>query len=203
EASGPRSGPGCAETSGRQIRPIRSRAGTNHRRGRCVESEGLAATTQTHPGQGLRDSHRLIPSSSHEMATSDYILLRAWRRIRGNPPAIIALLVGVFLLVNFLPLWHTDIWGHLKFGQWIVDNRRLPAHEPFCAAADKSAPYVNFQWLSQAGFYLVYHLGERLAGGEDLERTAGGVELLRTLHAVLITLRSALMIIALKRWTGS
>jgi hypothetical protein len=134
---------------------------------------------------------------------SDSILLPALRRIRREHAAVVAVLVGVFLLVNFLPLWHTDIWGHLKFGQWITDNRRLPAHEPFCAAADKSAPYVNFQWLSQVGFYLVYHLGERLAGGDDLERTAGGVELLRMLHAALITLRSALMIIALKRWTGS
>jgi hypothetical protein len=124
-------------------------------------------------------------------------------RLQGGHIAAVALLASVFLLVDFLPLWHTDVWGHLKYGQWIVEHGSLPSHEPFCAFADKEAPYVNFQWLAQTGLYLVFHAGELIAGGDEVHCLAGGVEFLRALHALLIVLRSAFLLVALRRWTGS
>src|SRR5438105_2431036 len=57
-------------------------------------------------------------------------------------------IMGIFLFYAlFRPLWHSDFWGHLKFGQWIVEHGRLPDREPFSPFSDSSAPYVNFQWL--------------------------------------------------------
>ena len=42
-----------------------------------------------------------------------------------------ALILGlIFLLVSWFPLWHTDIWGHVRFGEEIVRQRGWPAQEP-------------------------------------------------------------------------
>jgi hypothetical protein len=102
---------------------------------------------------------------------------------------VAAVLVGLLVFVySLLPLWHTDVWGHLKFGKWMAEHHALPSTEPFSKFADKDIPYVNFQWLSQLGLYLTYHAGEGLAGGDDLRHTEGGVALLRSLTVVLALL---------------
>lgn len=101
------------------------------------------------------------------------------------------------------PLWHTDVWGHLKFGEWMVANRALPDREPFCPFADQEAPYVHFQWLSQAGLYLAYRLGEGLAGGDAVRRLEGGVESLRTGQVLLVVACYLLALLAYRRASGS
>ncbi|MGI8982906.1 MAG: hypothetical protein ACR2FY_27110 [Pirellulaceae bacterium] len=72
--------------------------------------------------------------------------------------AVIALAV-VFTLTSFNRLNHTDLWGHLDFGRWIVENRSLPVSDPFAIApADK--PVLNYAWLSQViGYEVQTHLG--------------------------------------------
>jgi hypothetical protein len=117
--------------------------------------------------------------------------------------AAAAVLGFLFLLLNFMALWHTDIWGHMKFGKWMVENGRLPERELFADLAAKDAAYINFQWLSQAGFYLAFHAGEVLAGGDGLRRTAGGVDMLRLTHAVLAVLKYSLLLAAFRRLSGS
>jgi hypothetical protein len=114
-----------------------------------------------------------------------------------------ALLCLAFILLNALPLWHTDIWGHLKFGQWIVENRALPEHEPFADLADKQSPYISFGWLSQVALYFVFELGARAAGGDELRQLAGGAQFLVTLHALLAVLRWGILFAALRRLSGS
>jgi hypothetical protein len=89
----------------------------------------------------------------------------------------------LFLYVDHRPLWHTDIWGHLKYGQWIVAEQQLPKVDPFLPETEKKLPLVHFSWLAQVSFYQVFHLGEILAASGEGE--AGGVEALRTLHALL------------------
>src|SRR5882724_3759572 len=60
------------------------------------------------------------------------------------------LIVAVFLFFNLMtPLWHSDIWGHLKTGEWIVANRQLPERELFSPFSDPTLHASNFQWLSQ------------------------------------------------------
>jgi hypothetical protein len=115
----------------------------------------------------------------------------------------VLILAEIFFIYNLLPLWHTDIWGHLKYGQWIVEHHGLPPHEPFCPFADKQADYLHFQWLTQTAFYLLYAAGDALAGGDDLRRLEGGVELLRTGHLALTLLCFTLLFVAFWRQAGS
>src|SRR5262245_19448381 len=109
----------------------------------------------------------------------------------------IAVLCLAFILLNLLPLWHTDVWAHLKYGQWIVENRALPEHEPFADLADKQAPYISFAWLSQVILYFTFKLGAAAAGGDELHQLAGGAQFLCTLHALLAVLRWGILFAAL------
>lgn len=111
--------------------------------------------------------------------------------------AVLLVLVG--LLFAVFPLWHTDIWAHMKFGAWIVAHSQLPPHEPFGPFADVEAPYIHFQWLSQVGFYLVYHLGELVHDGDPVQRLAGGAEALRIAHSALALLRCLFLLLAFQR----
>ncbi|MDP7278125.1 MAG: hypothetical protein QF363_21780 [Planctomycetaceae bacterium] len=53
------------------------------------------------------------------------------------------------------PLWHTDLWGHLAYGRLIVENRGLPALEPFLEHS-VDTPLVDSAWLSQViGFVVI------------------------------------------------
>jgi hypothetical protein len=123
--------------------------------------------------------------------------------LRASHVAAVALLCGIFVLLDFAPLWHTDIWGHLKFGQWIVAHGRLPERDPFCPFATEEGGCIHYSWLSQAGLYMVYHVGEMLAGGGPLERMAGGVALLRFCHALVVVLRLVVLLLAFRRLSGS
>jgi hypothetical protein len=123
--------------------------------------------------------------------------------LRTSDVIATALIAVVFLLINFAPLWHTDIWGHLAFGKWIVEHRVLPERDPLCPYATEGSGYLHYSWLGQAGLYLVYHLGEILAGGDDLSRMAGGVAALRFTHALLLALRLFVLLVAFRRLSGS
>jgi hypothetical protein len=113
---------------------------------------------------------------------------------RGQLLAV-GLLSALFVLMTLVPLWHTDVWGHLKFGEWVVTNTRLPEQEPFCPYSDPQAPGLHAYWLGQAGLYGVFAAGRALAGGDE----SGGVQTLRTLHALLVVMRCTILLIALCR----
>ncbi|HZZ79961.1 MAG TPA: hypothetical protein VFE62_15690 [Gemmataceae bacterium] len=128
----------------------------------------------------------------------------AFAYLRASHLVAISFLALVFLYFGvFTPLAHSDIWGHMKYGEWIVANHALPEYEPFCEFADRSQPVGQFQWLSQVIFYLAFHAGAVLAGGDDLRQTAGGVEMLRTLYGVLVILKIGLVMAAIRRSTRS
>lgn len=122
--------------------------------------------------------------------------------LRGSDVIAAALLAGAFLFLSNWPLWHTDVWGHLKFGQWIVQHRRLPAQEPFLPFTDGQR-CVNFYWLTQVTMYGAFAAGERLAGGDALRRLAGGAEMLALLFALVSFLRYLLLYLAYRRASGS
>lgn len=65
----------------------------------------------------------------------------------------------LFVALSFRPLWHTDIWGHLAYGRWIVTNRSVPATEPLMPLAT-GVPFVDTAWLSQTlGYFAINRLG--------------------------------------------
>ena len=115
----------------------------------------------------------------------------------------IALLGIVFVLVSHVPLWHTDVWGHLRYGQWMVEHRAIPDREPFCPWWDGRIPFSQFYTLTQLAMYETYAFGERIAGGDDLHRMMGGVEFLRMLHAGLTTAKLTVLLFVFLRLSGS
>lgn len=128
-----------------------------------------------------------------------------WRRYYLTPDqaAAITFLGMLFLFMNFVPLWHTDTWGHIQYGQWIAEHGRLPDGNPFCPLLKQEVPTNHYSWLSQYIFYEIYSLGEFLAGGDADTQLRGGVDLLRLTLALVVTLRLSLLLIVFQRLTGS
>lgn len=62
------------------------------------------------------------------------------------------ILSALYLYSNVLPVWHTDLWGHLSYGRWIAGHRAVPELEPLMPLA-KGVPFVDLAWLSQLGAY--------------------------------------------------
>src|SRR4051794_10557423 len=65
---------------------------------------------------------------------------------RGGLTAIVAL-AGLFLATSFYHLNHTDLWGHLSFGRWIVEHRELPTTDPW--RDFDAGQMVDTAWLGQ------------------------------------------------------
>lgn len=71
-----------------------------------------------------------------------------------------------FLYFNYIPLYYSDLWGHVSYGNWILDHRELPTEDPYVGLAE-GVPIVATAWLSQVIFALI----ERVGGAEGLSNT--------------------------------
>jgi len=60
----------------------------------------------------------------------------------------------LFVLLNFIPLRATDIWGHVLYGQWIIEHRAMPSEDPWMPLA-QGMEVVDTAWLSQVIFAAV------------------------------------------------
>lgn len=116
--------------------------------------------------------------------------------------ALVALAL-VFALFNMVALWHTDVWGHMKLGAWMVEHRAFPEQEPFLPFTDKSQKLVHTGWLSQVGYHGLFRLGEKLAGGSSERRIAGGVEILRLVHQLAVLTLYGLLWLAYRQAASS
>lgn len=63
-----------------------------------------------------------------------------------------------FMYHNYLHLFHSDLWGHVAYGEWILQNHRLPAEEPFVTLA-AGVPVIATAWLGQVILAFVVRLG--------------------------------------------
>jgi hypothetical protein len=73
---------------------------------------------------------------------------------------VLAGFVAVFgLLFVFLsrcvPIWHTDVWGHLAYGRCVWQQGGLPSTETLMPLA-RDVPFVDTVWLSQLIGYGLY-----------------------------------------------
>lgn len=101
-------------------------------------------------------------------------------------------LVGFLLLVlcallgytAMLPIYNPDFGWHVALGRYMVENRTVPATEPFTHTAE-GAPMVAHEWLSQVIYYLVTE--------------AGGILTLRWLHAGLAVAILIILFLVLRR----
>ncbi len=122
--------------------------------------------------------------------------------LRASDVVGVALLSFLFVLLAVLPLFHSDIWGHLKFGQRTVMTGRL-VRAPLCEFEEPQTPFRTVYWLGQVGLYLVYETGDILMGHNSLRGAEGGVDCLRGLHAVLCIARFVILWLAFRRLTSS
>jgi hypothetical protein len=76
-------------------------------------------------------------------------------------------LIAVFLaiaLAAIAPVRNYDFFWHLATGRWIVEQRALPAVDPFAIASDKHA-WINGEWLFQVLAYAAGVEGGSFARG--------------------------------------
>jgi hypothetical protein len=123
--------------------------------------------------------------------------------LTGSQLVATALLCLVGFLYALAPLSHTDVWAHLRFGQWMMDHGSSPEREPFCELSDPEIQLINFPWLAQLTSLGAFRLGEYLAGGDEVRRFAGGVAGLRSLSFLLAALASIFFLAAYARASGS
>ncbi len=76
-----------------------------------------------------------------------------------------------FVYLNYIPLFHSDIWCHVHYGAWMIDHGQWVTEDPFLPLAE-GVRVVNNAWLSQVVF----------AGAERF----GGAQLMSNLFAVVV-----------------
>lgn len=54
------------------------------------------------------------------------------------------------LFYGSAPLWHSDLWDHINYGQRILDTGTVPSTEPLLPFA-KGMPMINTSWGAQVG----------------------------------------------------
>jgi len=129
------------------------------------------------------------PTVDVEAPNGGRIVLRPHVRLERMPGlsrgalGAVVVLGAIFLLTSVNRLNHTDLWGHLNFGRWIVEHGRLPQADPFRAALP-GQDFLNIPWLAQV---LGYACHEAL-----------GLEGLVLAHALLVTLASAALLLAVR-----
>jgi hypothetical protein len=65
----------------------------------------------------------------------------------------------LYLFTSVSPLWHTDVWGHLSYGRWIVQHGRVPTVEPLLPLS-QGMTFLDLPWLSQLiGYGMVQQFG--------------------------------------------
>ncbi|MCA9094857.1 MAG: hypothetical protein KDA68_15330 [Planctomycetaceae bacterium] len=103
--------------------------------------------------------------------------------------AVFALVLGLtFWFCCLRPVWHTDVWGHLSYGEWILSHKQVPSTEPLMTLA-KGVPWVDTAWLSQLGAHSLYQLW--------------GLVGLQFIFAVSVTLTAGLLLRSIYRRTRS
>lgn len=111
-----------------------------------------------------------------------------WAKLSRSTAIVTFGCAVLFAILSLTPLWHTDVWGHISYGRWIVQNKALPTTEPLLPLCE-GVPFVDTAWLSQViGFLALRNFGP----------TA-----LQFLYAASITFCSALIGGAILKRTGS
>lgn len=153
-----------------------------------VERTMIALTVEPDP----KSPDVETPEPPRKKGEADLSLLEdrapQWARVSRSTAGLAAALSVVFALASFLPLWHTDVWGHLNYGRWIVQNRSLPETEPLLPLFE-GVRFIDTAWLSQV---IGYVAEERL-----------GVTALQFLFAASITFCAATLCVLAARRTRS
>lgn len=64
----------------------------------------------------------------------------------------------LFMYLSYQPLFHTDLWGHVAYGQWILQHQKLPIEDPYVQQA-RGVPMIASAWLGQVILAKAHQLG--------------------------------------------
>ncbi len=84
-------------------------------------------------------------------------------RIGGNARSwpdrvIVVLLQTIAVLLAFQVVFDTDVWWHVRAGQWILAHAQVPRLDPFTFAS-ASRPWIDLHWGFQVALALAHRLG--------------------------------------------
>ncbi len=68
-----------------------------------------------------------------------------------------------FTYLSHQSLFHTDLWGHVAYGEWMLSHRALPTEDPFVGQA-RGVPVIASAWLGQ----VILAAAQRMGGPEGL-----------------------------------
>ena len=92
-----------------------------------------------------------------------------------------------FMYHNYMRLFYSDVWGHVAYGNWILDHEQLPTAEPFVPLAEG----VEVTATAWGGQILL-----------ALSGRGGGAEGYSALFAVITTLTYAVYALAFRQQMG-
>src|SRR5579871_888102 len=72
--------------------------------------------------------------------------------------AAMALAFAFSFLLGVAKISDPDTFWHLKTGEWIVSHHAVPRVDPFSSTTN-GKPWLDWEWLFQAGIYAIYSLG--------------------------------------------
>ncbi|MDA1164864.1 MAG: hypothetical protein O3B13_17355 [Planctomycetota bacterium] len=96
-------------------------------------------------------------SSVSDVEELSPVLSEMFALTRGQVLVVFCFVLS-FLYYSYMPLYFTDIWGHVSYGEWIIQNRTLPAEDPFLELAS-GVPITCTAWLGQVVFGLANQHG--------------------------------------------
>jgi hypothetical protein len=80
---------------------------------------------------------------------------RWWEEIR--PQVVIVVYFCILLLALSLQnrVTDADFWWHLRTGQWILEQKRIPLVDPYSFTM-QGQPWIAHSWLADVGMYVLY-----------------------------------------------
>jgi tetratricopeptide (TPR) repeat protein len=92
------------------------------------------------------------------MGTHSFLASLAARKGRLFDGLLLGLLLGVAFLLGCYEMGDSDIWWHLRGGQWVLEQGRVPGLDPFTfGSADK--PWIDIHWSYEVILALTYGAG--------------------------------------------
>ncbi|HKM52394.1 MAG TPA: tetratricopeptide repeat protein [Isosphaeraceae bacterium] len=71
---------------------------------------------------------------------------------------IVVLLASIAFLLGCAMLFDTDIWWHVRSGEWILEHRRVPWLDPFTFTSSDRV-WIDLHWGFQVAIALAHRLG--------------------------------------------
>lgn len=100
--------------------------------------------------------HTAEPNCGRQLPDAGVLEDRTPEWFRTTPTsAMFVLLIGAaFIWLVYQPLWHTDLWDHLNYGQNIIETRSVSDTEPLLYLC-QGVRMINIPWLAQVGMATV------------------------------------------------